>query len=67
MKINNKELGSFEITRYSFELVNNEPKIVIHMIKALDVDGNYIKFCKLDKVEKFLNSYPVLFKKITKL
>lgn len=59
-----KNLGSFEIVRYHFELVNNEPKIVIEMIKALDVNGKYIKFCKLKEVEPYLSQYPVKFKKI---
>ena len=60
--INNKVLGSFEIVRYNFEVVNGEPKIIIHQIKALDQNGKYIKFVKLKEVEPYLNLYPVKFK-----
>jgi hypothetical protein len=60
--INNKVLGSFEIVRYNFEILNGEPKIIIHQIKALDKDGKYIKFVKLKDFEKELSLYPVKFK-----
>jgi hypothetical protein len=50
MMINGKELGSFEIVRYSFDHVKGEPKILIHQIKAIDVNGAYIKFAKLESV-----------------
>lgn len=59
-----KEVGSFEITKYSFEFVDYEPKIVISMIKVLDQNGKYIKFAKLKEVENYLGMYPVTFKKI---
>lgn len=60
--MNNKVLGSFEIVRYNFEVVNGEPKIIIHQIKALDKEGKYIKFVKLKEVETYLKLYPVKFK-----
>ena len=55
-------IGSFEITRYHYELVDDEPKIVISMVKVLDKEGKYIKFAKLKEVELYLSSYPVTFK-----
>ena len=57
-------IGSFEITRYKFELIEGEPKIIISMVKVLDTDGKYIKFAKLKEVEPYLSSYPVTFKVI---
>ena len=65
MIINGKQLGSFEIVRYSFDLVKGEPKILIHQIKALDVNGAYIKFAKLEAVLPYLCNYPVDFKKLS--
>lgn len=59
-----KEIGSLEITRYKFEYVNGEPKIIIEMVKVLDKNGNYIKFAKLEGVTAFLSKYPVRFKEI---
>jgi hypothetical protein len=64
MIINGKELGSFEIVRYSFDQVKGEPKILIHQIKALDVNGEYIKFAKLESVMPYLCEYPIRFKKL---
>ena len=55
-------VGSFEITKYGFEMIDGYPKIVISMIKVLDKNGNYIKFAKLKDVEKYLSKYPVTFK-----
>ena len=55
-------LGSFEVIKYRFELINNEPKIIIEMIKALDKNGKYIKFVKLEKVIGYLSHYPITFK-----
>ena len=57
-------IGSFEITRYKFEIIEGEPKIIISMVKVLDTDGKYIKFAKLKEVEPYLSSYPVKFKVI---
>jgi predicted ATP-dependent protease len=57
-----KEIGSLEITRYKFEYVNGEPKIIIEMVKVLDKNGKYIKFAKLEGVTAFLSKYPVKFK-----
>jgi|TARA_B110000908_G_C10145065_1_gene398644 hypothetical protein len=57
-----REIGSLEITRYSYEVVEDEPKIVISMVKVLDTEGKYIKFAKLKEVEPFLSKYPVTFK-----
>jgi hypothetical protein len=59
-----KEIGSLEITKYKFEYVNEEPKIVIQMVKVLDKNGEYIKFAKLEGVVGFLSKYPVKFKEI---
>ena len=57
-----KETGSLEITRYHYEVVGGEPKIIISMVKVLDTEGKYIKFAKLKEVEPFLSKYPVTFK-----
>lgn len=59
-----KEIGSLEITKYKFEYVNGEPKIIIEMVKVLDKNGKYIKFAKLEGVTAFLSKYPVKFKEI---
>jgi hypothetical protein len=59
-----KKIGSLEVTRYKFEYVNGEPKIIIEMVKVLDTDGKYIKFAKLEGVVGFLSKYPVKFKEI---
>ena len=59
-----KKIGSFEITRYRYELVDDEPKIVISMVKVLDKEGKYIKFAKLKEVEPFLSKFPVKFKSL---
>jgi len=50
-----REIGSFEITRYSYDLVDNEPKIVISMVKVLDKKGKYIKFAKLKEKKNHSN------------
>jgi len=55
-------VGSFEITKYDFELVDGDPKIVISMVKVLDKNGKYVKFAKLKDVEPYLYKYPVTFK-----
>jgi len=59
-----KEIGSLEITRYNYDEVNGDPKIIISMVKVLDKKGKYIKFAKLKEVEKYLSKYPVIFKEI---
>ena len=58
------EIGSFEITKYHYKLVDDEPKIVISMVKVLDKEGKYIKFAKLKEVEPFLSKFPVNFKSL---
>jgi hypothetical protein len=58
------EIGSFEIVRYRFDLINAEPKIIIEMIKVLDKNGKYIKFAKLKEVLPYLSQYPIKFKTI---
>lgn len=58
------EVGSLEITRYQFKMINGEPKIIISMVKVLDKDGKYIKFAKLKEVNPFLSKYPIKFKKL---
>jgi|TARA_R110002012_G_scaffold269675_1_gene453829 hypothetical protein len=57
-----KKIGSLEITRYNYELIDGEPKIVISMVKVLDQQGEYIKFAKLKEVEPYLSLYTVNFK-----
>jgi|TARA_R100001443_G_scaffold115467_2_gene133294 hypothetical protein len=57
-----KKVGSLEITRYNYELIDGEPKIVISMVKVLDQEGKYIKFAKLKDVEPYLSLYTVNFK-----
>ena len=57
-----KKVGSLEITRYNYELIDGEPKIVISMVKVLDQEGEYIKFAKLKDVEPYLSLYTVNFK-----
>jgi hypothetical protein len=59
-----KEIGNLEITKYNYQEVNGDPKIIISMVKVLDEDGKYIKFAKLKEVEKYLSKYPVVFKKL---
>ena len=58
-----RKVGSLEVTRYSFEMIEDEPKIVISMVKVLDTDGKYIKFAKLKDVEPYLSMYPISFSK----
>lgn len=62
MIINGRQVGSFEIVKYSIELIDDNPKIVISMIKALDINGKYIKFIGMRDVESYLSKYPVTFK-----
>lgn len=57
-----KEIGSLEVVRYKYELVDGDPKIVISMIKVLDTEGAYIKFAKLKEVEPFLSKFQIKFK-----
>jgi hypothetical protein len=58
------EVGSFEIVKYKFEFINSEPKIIIEMIKVLDINGKYIKFAKLKDVLPYLSKYPINFKNL---
>ena len=62
MKIQGKEIGFLEITRYKFEYVGNNPKIIIEQIKVLDIEGNYIKFAKLKEIEPYLSQFEIHFK-----
>ena len=57
-----KQIGSLEVVRYKYELVDGDPKIVISMIKVLDTEGKYIKFAKLKEIELYLSEYAVTFK-----
>jgi len=57
-----KRVGGLEITRYNYELIDGEPKIIISMVKVLDEQGEYIKFAKLKEVEPYLSLYNVEFK-----
>lgn len=54
---------TFEIVRYHFEIINNEPKIVIDMVKVLKY-GNYVKFAKLKDVVNYLSKHDVVFKEL---
>ena len=56
---------TLEIVKYRFEIINNEPKIIIDMVKVLD-DGKYVKFAKLKDVVGYLHKYDVSFKNLTK-
>ena len=56
------KIGSLEITRYDFEIIDGDPKIVISMVKVLDEKGKYLKFAKLKEVEPYLSKYPITFK-----
>ena len=58
-----EKVGGFEITKYSFEMIEHKPKIVISMVKVLDTDGKYIKCAKLKEVEPYLSMYPISFAK----
>ena len=62
LTFNDRIVNSLEITKYDFEMVNGEPKIVISMIKVLDDSGKYIKFAKLESVIEYLSYYHVSFK-----
>lgn len=62
MKINGREVGSFEITTYYMGKTESGDKIIIEKVKVLDTDGKYIKFAKLDGVIGYLNKYPVTWK-----
>ena len=62
MKIQGKEIGFLEVTRYKFEYVGNNPKIIIEQIKVLDTEGNYIKFAKLKEIEPYLSQFEIHFK-----
>lgn len=62
MIIDGRQIGSFEVVTYSVEFINDKPKIVISMIKALDTNGKYIKFIGMKDVEPYLSKYPIKFK-----
>jgi hypothetical protein len=64
LTIDDREVGSFEIVRYTFEHVDNNPKIIIHQVRVNDADGNFIKFAKLSGVYSYLSEYDVTFKKL---
>lgn len=57
-----EDIGSLEVVKYKFEIVNREPKIVISMIKVLDKEGKYIKFAKMSEIETYLHQFKVTFK-----
>lgn len=59
-----KKIGSLEVVKYNFELVDGNPKIVISMIKVLDESGKYIKFAKLENILPYLSKYQITFKDI---
>ena len=44
---------TFEATKYRFEKIDGNPKIIIEMVKVMDENGKYIKFAKLEKVIDF--------------
>lgn len=51
-----------EITRYDWQMVGRDPKIVIHQVKLMEDDGTYIKFGKLKDVIDLLPYHPVTFR-----
>ena len=59
-----RKVGSLEVIKYKFEMINDEPKIVIEMIKVLDERGCYLKFAKLKNVVEYLSKYPITFKEL---
>ena len=59
-----RKIGSLEVTKYDFVLINEKPKIVISMVKVLDEYGKYIKFAKLEEVLPYLSKYPITFKEL---
>ena len=65
MKINEKELGGFEIKQkniISAESVDQDgPKLVltIDRVKAVDNNGDYIKFAGLHGVKNYILDYPI--------
>lgn len=62
--INGREIGRLEITKYAVvpALKFGGHNILVSMVKALDVNGNYIKFLPLDEAAPLLSKYPVVFK-----
>jgi helix-turn-helix protein len=52
------KVGSFEITSYEY----NGKDIIITKIKALDNEGVYMKFVKLESVLPYLSQKPIRFK-----
>lgn len=66
LTVNGKVIGSFEVVRYNFTMIENEPKIIISQIKVLDQEGKYIKFAKLKEVIPYLSLFPVTFKDLQK-
>jgi hypothetical protein len=63
LTINDRIVGSLEITKYDFEIINGDPKIVISMVKVLDDSGKYITFDKMKSVIDYISYYPVSFKR----
>jgi len=61
-EMESKKVGSLEVVKYKFDTINEEPRIIIEMIKVLDTDGKYIKFAKLKNVVDYLSKYPIKFK-----
>jgi len=65
MIINEKELGGFEIKQkniISAESVDQDgPKLVltIDRVKAVDKNGDYIKFAGLHGVKNYILNYPI--------
>ena len=66
LTVNGKVIGSFEIVRYNFTMIDNDPKIMISQIKVIDQEGKYIKFAKLKEVLPYLCLFPVTFKDLVK-
>jgi|TARA_R110000764_G_scaffold166963_1_gene253880 hypothetical protein len=59
------KIGSLEVVKYQFQIINGEPKIIISMVKVLDTNGKYIKFAKLKDVNPYLSKYPISFKQLS--
>lgn len=59
-----REVGSLEVTKYRFDYIDEDPKIIIEQVKVLDKNGAYIKFAKLQGVIDYLSKYPIKFKQL---
>ena len=61
-----EKLDHFIVTRYQWQLVNGESKIVISQVGAYDKSGKWIKWAGLKKVQPYLSKFPITFKNLDK-